>query len=53
MSEKESPPFRAGENVNRYAPGGEPRAWTGPDAVIEEPVLPGFSCRLAELLGEG
>ena len=39
--------------LTRHAPGEEPRTWSGPDALVEEPLLPGFSCRLAELIGEG
>ena len=38
--------------VTRHAPGEPPRTWSEPAAVIEEPVLPGFSCRLDELFGE-
>lgn len=38
-------------SLTRHAPGEEPRSWSGSDAVVEEPVLPGFSCRLAELFG--
>ena len=38
--------------VSRHAPGEPPRTWSSPEAVIEEPVLPGFSCRLGELFGE-
>ncbi|WPD18786.1 MULTISPECIES: Uma2 family endonuclease [Thermaerobacter] len=37
--------------LTRHGQEGEPRTWSGADAVIEEPVLPGFSCRLSELLG--
>jgi Uma2 family endonuclease len=39
--------------LTRHARGEEPRTWSDPEAVVEEPVLPGFSCRLRELLGEG
>ncbi|BDG59477.1 Uma2 family endonuclease [Caldinitratiruptor microaerophilus] len=38
--------------LTRHAPGEEPRVWSAPEAVVEEPVLPGFACRLAELFGE-
>ncbi|BDG60397.1 Uma2 family endonuclease [Caldinitratiruptor microaerophilus] len=38
--------------LTRHAPGEEPRIWSAPEAVVEEPVLPGFACRLAELFGE-
>lgn len=38
--------------LTRHAPREEPRVWSAPEAVVEEPVLPGFACRLAELLGE-
>lgn len=39
-------------SLTRYAPGESPRTWSGPDAVVEEPILPGFHCRLAELVLE-
>mgnify|MGYP000498297603 CR=1 FL=1 len=39
-------------SLTRHAPGEPPRTWSSPEAVIEEPVLPGFSCRLGELFGE-
>jgi Uma2 family endonuclease len=39
-------------SLTRHAPGEAPRTWTDPEAVVEEPVLPGFSCRLGELFGE-
>ncbi|MBX6378771.1 MAG: Uma2 family endonuclease, partial [Clostridia bacterium] len=38
--------------LTRHAPGEEPRVWSDPESVVEEPVLPGFSCRLGELFGE-
>ncbi|MBX6378345.1 MAG: Uma2 family endonuclease [Clostridia bacterium] len=38
--------------LTRHAPGEEPRTWSDPESVVEEPVLPGFSCRLEELFGE-
>lgn len=40
-------------SVTRHASGQPPCTWSSPEAVIEEPVLPGFSCRLGELWGEG
>jgi Uma2 family endonuclease len=39
-------------SLTRHAPGEPPRTWSDPDAVVEEPVLPGFACRLRELFGE-
>ncbi len=36
----------------RHAPGEPPRIWSSPDAVIEEPVLPGFRCELRDLFGD-
>jgi Uma2 family endonuclease len=39
-------------SLTRYAPGEPPRTCTDPAGVIEEPVLPGFTCRLHELFGE-
>jgi Uma2 family endonuclease len=38
--------------LTRHAPGEQPRTWSDPEAIVEEPVLPGFSCRLRELFGE-
>ncbi|MBE3598653.1 MAG: Uma2 family endonuclease [Limnochordaceae bacterium] len=38
-------------SLTRHAPGQPPRTWGSPEAVIEEPVLPGFGCRLQDLLG--
>ena len=38
-------------SLTRYAPNEAPRTWTDPQALIEEPVLPGFSCRLADIFG--
>lgn len=38
--------------ITRHAPGEEPRSWTGPEAAVEEPVVPGFACRPGELQGE-
>lgn len=35
--------------LTRHAPGEEPRSWSDPQAAIEEPVLPGFVCRLGQL----
>ena len=40
-------------SLTRYAPGEPLRTWSSPGAVIEEPVMPGFTCRLHDLLGEG
>jgi len=37
------------ETLTRHAPGEQPRTLGGPDAVVADPVLPGFSCRLDEL----
>ena len=37
--------------LTRHAPNEAPRTWTDPQALIEEPVLPGFSCRLADIFG--
>jgi Uma2 family endonuclease len=39
-------------SLTRHAPGEAPRTWSDPEAVVEEPVLPGFSCRLRELFGQ-
>ena len=39
-------------SLTRHVPGEPPRTWSGPEAVVDEPVLPGFTCRLGELLGE-
>ncbi len=41
-----------GRSVTRHAPGEPPRTWSGPADVLEEPVLPGFRCRLEHLFGE-
>ena len=38
--------------LTRHAPGETCRTWLDPDAVVSEPVLPGFSCRLRDLFGE-
>ena len=38
--------------LTRHVPGEPPRVWNDPDAVVLEPVVPGFSCRLHELFGE-
>lgn len=38
-------------SLTRHAPGEAPRTWTDPAAVLDEPVLPGFSCRLRDLFG--
>ncbi len=38
-------------SLTRHAPGEAPRVWTDPAAVVEEPILPGFSVRLRDLLG--
>lgn len=38
--------------LTRHAPGAAPQTWCGRDAQVEEPLLPGFSCRLADLLGD-
>lgn len=37
--------------LTRHAAGEPARTWRAPDDGVEEPLLPGFSCRLAELLG--
>ncbi len=37
--------------LTRYRPGEAPAILDDPAAVVEDPVLPGFGCRLAELLG--
>ncbi|MEW6049044.1 MAG: Uma2 family endonuclease [Bacillota bacterium] len=39
--------------LTRHAAAEPPRTWSSPGAVIEEPVLPGFTCRLDDLFGEG
>lgn len=39
-------------SLTRHAPGEKPRTWSTPEALVEEPVLQGFSCRLSELFGE-
>jgi Uma2 family endonuclease len=39
-------------SLTRHAPGGPSRTWSDPEAIVEEPVLPGFACRLRELFGE-
>ena len=38
--------------LTRHAPGQAPRTWSAPGEMVEEPVLPGFSCPLGDLLGE-
>lgn len=38
----------SGRSITRYAPGEKPTQWTDPRAMVTEPVLPGFSCRLGE-----
>ncbi|BDG59795.1 Uma2 family endonuclease [Caldinitratiruptor microaerophilus] len=38
--------------LTRHAPGEPPRTWADGEAVVEEPVLPGFTCRLRDLFGE-
>ena len=38
-----------GRTLTRHAPGQAPYTWSKLEAVIEEPVLPGFWCRLGEL----
>ncbi|MCS7235689.1 MAG: Uma2 family endonuclease [Armatimonadota bacterium] len=42
----------ADRSVTRHAPGQPPRTWSDPHDVLEEPVLPGFSCTLGEVFGE-
>ncbi len=37
------------ESLTRHAPGEAPHTWSSPDGVVEEPVMPGFSCRLRDL----
>ena len=39
--------------LTRHALGAPPRTWSGPGAVVQEPLLPGFACSLGELVGEG
>ena len=39
-------------SLTRHAPGQPPRTWSSADAIVDEPLLPGLSCRLRELLGE-
>ncbi len=38
--------------LTQHRPGEAPRLLADPAAPVEDPVLPGFACRLAELLGE-
>jgi Uma2 family endonuclease len=38
--------------LTRHAPAETPRTWSNPDDIVEEPLLPGFSCRLRELLAQ-
>ncbi len=38
--------------LTRHAAAQPPHVWSTPGAVIEEPVLPGFTCRLGDLFGE-
>ena len=42
----------AAHTLTRHAPRETPQTWADRDALVVEPVLPGFSCRLRELLGE-
>lgn len=37
--------------LTRHAAGEPSRVWSNPEAVVEEPVLPGFRCQLRELFG--
>ena len=39
-------------SLTRHAPGEVRHVWNEPEAVVTEPVIPGFSCRLRELLSE-
>jgi Uma2 family endonuclease len=36
-------------SLTRHAPNESPRAWSNPDDLVEEPVVPGFTCRLRDL----
>jgi Uma2 family endonuclease len=38
--------------LTQHRPGAAPRTLTDPEAAVEDPVLPGFACRLRELFGE-
>ena len=38
--------------LTQHRPGGVPQTIAGSDAVVEEPVLRGFTCGLRELFGE-
>lgn len=38
--------------LTRYGHGQAPRIWDQADAIVDEPVLPGFSATLGEILGE-
>jgi hypothetical protein len=38
--------------LTQHRPGEAPLALADPDAAVQEPVLPGFACRLRELSGE-
>ncbi len=40
-------------SLARHVPGEPPRSYSSPDATIEEPLLPGFTFRLGDVLGEG
>ena len=37
--------------LTRHVLGETPRMWNEPEAVVIEPVLPGFSCRLRDIFG--
>lgn len=39
------------QTFTQHRPAGGPVVLTDPDALVEDPVLPGFSCRLRELFG--
>lgn len=41
-----------GRTLTRHAAGEPPRTWSAAEATVEEPLLPGFVCRLGELLGQ-
>lgn len=42
----------AGRTLTQHRPGQQPVVTRQPDAVVEDPILPGFSCRLRDLFGE-
>jgi Uma2 family endonuclease len=42
----------AARTLTQHRPGEAPHVSSDPDAPVEDPVLPGFSCRLRQLFGE-